>query len=310
MSRAVARTASALLSIGLCAAPSLASAQDRSPWLPPPALEQPVATLPPPGVPRAVAPPPPRSPLPPLLTRPLSLPAGMITLQWGAGFAYSTLASSGFSRTNGGLGLSFDLSAGLGKHLQLDFGTGLRFATLLAADRYGRVFRNEVFQTGNRFVGNPWLKLRYAFLDDGARPFGVGVEVLLQAPVAQASAWSVGLGVPLQISLPPSARLRVESGVFMQFVLSEGSSLRNVLNIPLRVLFGISEGFAVGIVTGVQLGNALRSDVTDPRVQLGLVLRGRVTASVEISGQAMLPAASPSGLDAYGLGLSVTHRVR
>jgi len=309
VSRAVARTAAALLSLGLCAAPSLSSAQDRSPWLPPPALEQPVATLPPPGVPRAVAPPAPRSPLPPLLTRPLSLPAGMVTLQWGAGFAYSTLPDSGFSRTNGGLGISFDLSAGLGKHLQLDFGTGLRFATLLAADRYGRVFRDEVFQTGNRFVGNPWVKLRYSFLDDGSRAFSVGVEALLQAPVAEASAWSVGLGVPLQISLP-SASLRVESGVFMQFVLSEGSSIRNVLNVPVRVLFGVSEGFAVGVVTGMQLGNALRSDVTDPRAQLGLVLRGRVTASVEISGQAMLPAVSPSGLDAYGLGLSVTHRAR
>jgi hypothetical protein len=309
VSRTVVRATSALLSLGLCAAPSLSSAQDRSPWLPPPALEQPVAALPPPGVPRPVALPPPRAPLPPLLTRPLSLPAGMITLQWGAGFAYSSLGSAGFSRTNGGLGLSFDLSAGLGKHLQLDFGTGLRFSTLLAADRYGRVFRDDVFQTGNRFVGNPWLKLRYSFLDDGSRPLSVGVEALLQAPVAEASAWSVGLGVPLQVALP-SARLRVESGVFMQFVLSEGSTTRNVLNIPVRVLLGVSEGFAVGVVTGVQLGNALRSDATDPRVQLGLVLRGRVTASVEISGQAMLPSASPSGLDAYGLGLAVTHRAR
>jgi hypothetical protein len=233
----------------------------------------------------------------------------MITLQWGAGFAYSSLGGVGFVRTNGGLGLSFDLSAGLGKHLQLDFGTGLRFSTLLAADRYGRVFRDDVFQTGNRFVANPWVKLRYAFLDEATQPFGVGVEALLQAPIAEASAWSVGLGVPVQIALP-SARLRVESGVFMQFVLSEGSAIRNVLNIPVRVLLGVSEGFGVGLVTGVQLGNALRSDATDPRVQLGLVLRGRVTASVEISGQAMLPAASPSGLDAYGLGLSLTHRAR
>ncbi len=309
MRRTVVRTTSALLSLGLGAAPIPSFAQDRSPWLPPPALEQPVAPLPPPGVPRAVVPPPPRSPLPPLLTRPLSLPAGMITLQWGAGFAYSSLGGVGFVRTNGGLGLSFDLSAGLGKHLQLDFGTGLRFSTLLAADRYGRVFRDDVFQTGNRFVGNPWVKLRYAFLDDGSRPLGVGVEALLQAPLAEASAWSVGLGVPVQIALP-SARLRVESGVFMQFVLSEGSAIHNVLNIPVRVLLGVSEGFGVGVVTGVQLGNALRSDATDPRVQLGLVLRGRVTASVEISGQAMLPAASPSGLDAYGLGLAVTHRAR
>ena len=126
----VVRLASALLSLGLCAAPLSASAQDRSPWLPPPALEQPVAPLPPPGVARPEARPPPRSPLPPLLTRPLSLPAGVMTLQWGAGFALSEIASGGFSRNNTGLGLSFDLSAGLGKHLQLDFGTGLRLSLI------------------------------------------------------------------------------------------------------------------------------------------------------------------------------------
>ena len=306
------RTTVVRLSSGLalgvaCTLPAAASAQERSPWLPPPPLEQPSRSLPPPGVP--VAAPPARAPLPSLLSRPLSLPAGMVTLQWGAGFAYSAVASSGFRNSNGGLGLSFDLSAGLGKHLQLDFGTGLRFGTLLAADRYGRMFRDDVFQTGNRFIGNPWLKLRYSFLDDGTQPFSVGVEALLQAPIAEASAWSVGLGVPFQVALP-AARLRIESGVFMQFVLSEGSTTRNVLNVPLRVLVGISEGFAVGVVTGVQMGNALRADASDPNVQLGLVLRGRVSASVELSGQWLLPAASPAGLDAYGLGFAVTHRVR
>lgn len=309
MSNTVVRIASLVALAGALALPASARAQDRSPWLPPPALEQSVATLPPPGVPRPVENPPPRSPLPPLLTRTLSLPPGVMTLQWGAGFALSEIASGGFSRNRTGLGLSFDLSAGLGKHLQLDFGTGLRFSTLLAADRYGRVFRDDVFQTGNRFVGNPWVKLRYSFLDDGARPFSFGVEALLQAPVAEASAWSVGVGVPVQLALP-AARLRIESGLFMQLVLSEGSSVRNVLNVPVRVMLGISEGFAVGVVSGVQVGNALRSDATDANVQLGLAVRGRVAASVELSGQWLLPAASPAGVDAYGLGFSVTHRVR
>ncbi|MDO9020154.1 MAG: hypothetical protein Q8S73_17815 [Deltaproteobacteria bacterium] len=282
------------------ALPALCSAQERSPWLPPPSLE-------PPGWQRPAAPPPPPStPLPPLLTRPLSLPAGMLTLQWGAGFAYSELGTGG---DDGGLGASFDLSAGLGKHLQLDFGTGLRFGTLLAADRYGRVFRDDVFQTGNRFVGNPWLKLRYSFLDGPERAFSAGVEALIQAPIAEASAFSVGVGVPVQFVLP-AARLRVEAGLYMQFVLSAGATTRNVLNVPVRVLFGVSEGFAVGLVTGMQMGNAFRADASDANVQLGLVVRGRVSRSVELSGQWMIPAASPHGLDAYGLGFAVTHRAR
>lgn len=302
MRRAVVRSAALAALLSAAALPRAARAQDRSPWLPPPGLApQPAWQRPEP---------PPSRPLPSLLLRPLALPAGTVLLQWGAGFAYSSVSTSGFgSRDNIGLGVSFDLTAGLGRHLQLDFGTGLRFATLLAADRYGRVFREEVFQTGNRFIGNPWLKLRWAFLDGVDRAVRVGVEALLQAPLAEASAWSLGVGLPVQFAIP-DAHLRIESGLFMQFMLSEGSSTRNVLNVPVRVLFGVSEGFAVGLVTGMQMGNAFRDDASAAHVQLGLLLRGRVGASVELSGQALLPAASPSGLDAYGLGFAVTHRVR
>lgn len=302
MSSTVVRTPAALVALLVVPAlPALASAQQRSPWQPPPSLEPPAWQRP-----VVAAPPPPSDPLPPLLTRPLSLPAGILTLQWGAGFAYSEL---GTGRDDGGLGVSFDLSAGLGKHLQLDLGTGLRGGTLLAPDRYGRVFRDDVFQTGNRFVGNPWLKLRYSFLDGPERAFSAGVEGLLQAPIAEASAFSVGVGVPVQFVLS-AARLRVESGLYLQFVLSAGATTRNVLNVPVRVLFGVSEGFAVGLVTGMQMGNAFRGDASDANVQLGLVVRGRVTRSVELSGQWMIPAASPHGLDAYGLGFAVTHRAR
>ena len=305
MSARGVRVVTCVALLGAVALASPADAQTRSPWLPPPPLAAP-SSAPPPEAPPAA---PPSRPLPPLLTRPLALPAGVVALQWGAGFAYSALASGGFGRNNTGFGVSFDLTAGLGRRLQLDFGTGLRLSTLLAADRYGRVYRDDVFQTGNRFVGNPWLKLRYAFLDGAAGPLGVGVEVLLQAPVAEATAWSVGVGVPLQLALP-AARLRVESGVFAQFVLSEGSTVRDVLNVPLRVLVGVSDGFAAGVVTGVQVGNFFRDDTTDANVQLGLVVRGRVGASVELSGQWLLPAAASAGLDAYGLGFAVTHRVR
>jgi hypothetical protein len=307
------RPAALLAALALAALPPAALAQERSPWLPPPALEQPVRPLPPPGVRR-----PPeasvevlsRPSLPPFMQRPVSLPAGMVTLNWGAGFAFSALApSSSFSGNNTGLGLAFDLTAGLGKHLQLDFGTGLRFSTLLAADRYGRVLRDDVFQTGNRFVGNPWVKLRYALVDGAAGAFGVGVEALLQAPFAEASAFSVGLGVPVQWSLP-AWRLRFESGAFMQFVLSDGSTTRNVLNVPLRVLIAGSDTFAFGLVTGVQVGNAFRADAFEPNVQFGVTLRARINAGVELSGQWLVPAISPAGLDAYGLGFAVTHRVR
>ncbi len=101
----------------------------------------------------------------------------------------------------------------------------------------------------------------------------------------------------------------VRRGSFDYYVLL-GSTIRNVLNVPLRVLVAASDSFAVGLVTGVQVGNALRGDVTDANVQFGVALRARVSAAVELSGQWLMPAVSPAGLDAYGIGFAVTHRVR
>ncbi len=245
--------------------------------------------------------------MPSMLTRPLSLPSGMVMLQWG--LAYGTSVVGRTFSDDASIGISLDLSAGLGRGFQIEAGTGVRFGGLIAADRYGRVWRDEVFQTGNRFIGNPWVKLRWSFLDGAERLFCAGAELLLQAPLAEATAWSVGAGVPVQVVLP-GARLRVESGLHAQFVLSDGATLRDVLYVPLRVLFSPFDELSVGVVTGVQVGNVFRDDTTEPRVQFGVVLRYRVGQTAELGAQWMLPAASPFGTDAMGFGLSLTHRAR
>lgn len=297
-----------LIALGcLSLAPLSASAQDRAPWMPPPPLE-PAATPPPPGG-FWPEPPRPRSrfAMPSMLTRPLSTPYGMVLLQWGVAYGTSSIARTFSDRS--GFGLSMDMSAGLGRGFQLDAGTGVRFGDLIAADRYGRVFRDEVFQTGNRFIGNPWVKLRWSFLDGEQRVFRAGVELLVQAPLAERTAWSIAVGVPVAVALPV-ARLRLEGGVFAQFILSEGSTLREVLNVPLRLLWSPFDELGVGVVTGFQVGNAFREDATAPNVQFGLVFRYRVGQSVELGAQWVLPVASPHGTDAMGFGFSVTHRGR
>lgn len=289
---------------GMSLLPLPASAQNAAPWMPPPPLEGPP---PPPG---AAQPEPPRRSsfaMPSMLTRPLSTPYGMVLLQWGVAYGTSSIGRTFSDRS--GFGLSMDVSAGLGRGFQLDAGTGVRLGDQVATDRYGRVWRDEVFQTGNRFVGNPWVKLRWAFLDGEQRVFRAGVELLLQAPLAERTAWSVGVGVPLAVALP-AARLRLESGVFAQFVLSDGSTLREVLNVPLRLLWSPFDELGVGLVTGVQLGNVFREEVLGPNVQFGAVLRYRVGRSVELGAQWVLPVASPHGTDAMGFGFSVTHRGR
>ncbi len=278
-------------------------------WAPPPPLApsevpEPVRVYAPLEVRPAPAP---SHPLPDLLTRPTSLPGGLVTLQWGVGVATSSLGTSFGSNTGGAL--SFDLNAGLGRHFELDAGASLRFNGLLAADRMGRVGRDDVFQTGNRSIGNPWVSLRWSFADGDDRAFNMGVEALWQVPIAQATTWSVGVGLPIRFVLP-RAKLRIETGVTAQFVLSDAADIRDVLAVPVRIYWVPASIFALGVVTGVQFPNVFNGVAADPHMPFGIIARWRALPALEIGVQWTLPTAMPYGTDAQGFGISLTHRAR
>ncbi len=253
----------------------------------------------------------PRS-LPEYTRRPFTLPPGQMVGRIGVGVAGSTSNASGFPTSAFGVGFHLDMQLGLWRSLELTGGLGLRVpddGETLAADRYARVDREEVFQVGTRFIGNPYLRLRYGIMEPSERVAHVGVELTTVLPIASQTVWSIGLGVPVLITVP-AARMRVETGLFWQFMASGSAQVRHVVNIPLRVMFQLGGSVALGAVTGVYAANVGASDVSDPRVPFGVQAAFRLSPGADVLFQWLHPTMSPWGTDAGGIGLSVAGRLR
>ena len=250
--------------------------------------------------------------LPEYTRRSLVLPSGQFVGRIGIGLAGSNTPTGTFIRSAFGAGLHFEGQAGLGRSFELSAGWGLRLPSdgeTLAADRYARVDREEVFQVGSVFIGNPYARLRYGIIDAPDRAVHAGAEVTLVFPLAALTVWSVGFGMPVHLTVS-AAHMRIETGLFWQFILSGNASIWNVLNIPVRVMFQLGSSFALGAVSGVYIANVGAADVSSPRVPLGVQAAIRIAPSTDLLVQWLFPTIAPYGTDYGGLGITVAGRAR
>jgi hypothetical protein len=251
--------------------------------------------------------------IPEYTRRPFTLPAGQFMGRVGFGLAGSSTATTFGGTTSAfGGGLHFEGQAGVWRSLELTSGFGIRIPNdgeTLAADRYARVDREEIFQVGTRFIGNPYVRFRYGILEPSERVAHVGVEATVVFPLARQTVWSLALGVPVVLTVP-AAHMRVETGLFWQFMVSGAPQVRNVLNVPVRVMFQLGGSVALGVVTGLYAANVGADDASDPRVPLGLQAALRISPNTDVLLQWLYPTASPYGTDAGGLGLTVAGRMR
>jgi hypothetical protein len=247
-----------------------------------------------------------QTPVPAVVSRPLVHRAGGLSI-----LAASSVAASRVGGGSGiaGLGMHFAVTAGLGRGFEVDAGFGLRDpgdGSRLAADRYARIDREDVFQVGNRFLGNPYGRVRFALLDRPTLPVHLGLDALLVVPLAERTALSLGVGAPVHLVL--GGRVRVETGLFYQLVLSDTSSLREVLNLPLRVNVRLGEVVTLGLVTGLLAANPGRETAEPVRVPLGLQGLLRVQPRTDLVFQVLYPALAPLGTDALGFGVGLLAR--
>ncbi|MBI5515891.1 MAG: hypothetical protein HY909_19070 [Deltaproteobacteria bacterium] len=247
-----------------------------------------------------------QTPAPAVVSRPMVQRAGGLAV-----LAASSVAASrvGGGRGIAGVGLHLALTVGLGRGFEVDGGLGLRDPSdgaRLAADRYARIDREDVYQVGNRTLGNPYLRARFALLDRPDVPVHVGLDALLVAPLAEQTALSLGVGAPVHLVL--GARVRVESGLFLQVIPSDSSFLRNVVNVPLRVNVRLGAVVTLGLVTGLVAANVGRDTAEPVRIPLGLQGYLRVQPRTDVVFQVLYPALEPFGTDAMGFGVGILAR--
>ncbi len=238
--------------------------------------------------------------------RPLLVQPGRILALYGLGVASSVLGGG----TTSGPGVHAAFQFGVMRGLDVELAGGLRLGEdggTLAADRYARVGREEVYQVGNRTLGNPTVRLRYGLVDGARSGFQLGVELRGVMPLAAQTVFSFGVGVPVAVGW---RALRVESGMFVQWVPSDSATIRNVLNVPWRVWMRVGERVSVGLVGEFTAGNVVSDDATGIRVGLGFAAALRLTEGLRLLGQLYVPTVHPFGTDAAGVGLSFVSTVR
>ncbi len=247
--------------------------------------------------------------LPPYISRPLLLPPGELAVHFGVGLAGSDI-TAGAGPGNLGLGLHAEAVLGLLSHIEIDGGVGLRVpgdGALLAADRYARVGMDDVFQTGNSVLGNPYVRVRVGLIDRPSTPIHLAIEGLTVVPVANATSWAFGLGAPAHFTL--RTWLRIESGVFV-LVLPRGTSeLRNVVSVPVRINFAISDRVVAGLVTGLNAGNLARSDAYPVQIPFGVQGIFRIEPRTDLTFQWLFPTAAPQGVNAAGFGIGLIEQL-
>lgn len=241
-------------------------------------------------------------------TRPLVLPAGHLGLLFGLGFARTALPNA-IGGTAGALGFHIMATLGLGRGFEITAGGGLRLGDPLSPDRFARVGQDNVFQLGNGFFANPYLRARWAFTDDPTKIFHAGVELMGVAPIGQDSAWSVGVGLPMHFVFA-STRLRIETGIFYQRMLSSRVQVSGVIYLPFRVIVHPEDRIFVGLSSGFAAGNPGGENQVSPRVLLGLFAGVRLSPRIDLMAQLALPAVQPYGTDAVGVGIALRTRVR
>jgi len=238
--------------------------------------------------------------------RPLVLQPGRILALYGLGIASSTLGGS----TTSGPGLHLAFQFGVWRGLDVELATGFRLGedgATLAADRYARVGREEIYQVGNRTLGNPTLRLRYGILDRADAAFQLGVELRGVMPVAERTTFSFGVGVPVAVGW---RWLRVESGVYLQWIPSDAATIRNVLNVPWRVWAALGSRVSLGVLGDLTAGNVGLDGATGLRAGLGLGIAVRIREGLRLLGQVYVPTVHPNGGDAAGVGLSFVSTLR
>lgn len=253
----------------------------------------------------AVAPP---ALLPVVAARPLTVGAATIDVLAGAGLA--SRGAAGESRVDTGPGAHFEMAVGLTRRFEVDWGFGLRLpdgGDAVEADRYARVNREAVYLTGTGDLANPYVRARYAVLETtGALRVALGVDVLGVVPLATGTAWSVGAGLPVHVVWRDT--LRLETGAQFQIAISDALPETNVLTLPARVTAQVAPWLALGMVSGVVVGNVGRSNVDGPRVPLGIQGFFRVEGRIDVVAQWLYPEFHPRTTDVVGFGIGIVAR--
>lgn len=186
----------------------------------------------------------------PFVYRGLTLPRGDIALDLGLGYGR---VPNGPNGSISGFGMNLEIAGGVTYDLELGFRTGVRFddgGQTTQADRYGRLFDTETYNTGFDRMANPELRLTWSVARGSVAQLGLEARAYL--PFAERTYFGVMFGLPLSLRL---ANVRFDSGLYVPIIFAEPQT-QTIVSVPLHIWIQASGRFWLGPLLGLRVVNA------------------------------------------------------
>jgi hypothetical protein len=221
------------------------------------------------------------------VNRPLTLPRGQVTLDFGLGL--------GHRGDFNGVGFNLELHAGLTPRLELGIRTGIRAGAdgrITQADYYGRTFETETYGTDGKTVANPELSLRYSLVRGPVAD--VALDTRLYLPT-EGTAVGIMLAVPIALRL--SSTVRLDTGVYVPIIFNSPADA--LASFPAHLWFQLDR-LALGILTGIRVSG-------DVEVPLGVGINYAVSWDADLRFWFLFPDVNRT-TDAFGGGVGLQVR--
>jgi hypothetical protein len=179
--------------------------------------------------------------------RPLTLPPLKFAADAGLGVArYANPLL--LTENKVGAGSNLEAAVGLpflgeiGVRIGPRFGDDGRFAL---ADRFGRLFDTETYNSGLGTIGHPEIRMKGTLLP--LKVFELGTELRVTIPTSDGSRLGTMFGVPMRIHIPGA--MRIDTGVHVPVIYSDPAAW--AVTIPAQLWIQVGDAF-FGPISGVR----------------------------------------------------------
>jgi hypothetical protein len=241
---------------------------------------------------------------PPWVDRNLTLPAGDWAFDFGLGIAHIPPPPPPVHEVTGGV--STEVAVGVTSRVELGLRSALRFGEEpdrgVEADRYGRLFDRQTFDTGSALFANPEFRVTGAIVRESVVELALEGRVVL--PFEAGTAAGVLFGVPVAFHFADILRLDV--GAYTPVVFYNPDTEID-LRLPADLWIQASDRFWLGPMTGVELDRLGRvNEVTN--VSLGFGLGYQLTHALDFKIMFLFPDINHQGGD-FGIGAGIQVRI-
>jgi hypothetical protein len=203
-------------------------------------------------------------------------------------------------------GANVEMAVGVTSRVELGVRTALRFGNPpdrgVEADRYGRLFDRQTFDTAAEVLANPEFRVRGALVRESI--FELALEGRLVLPFEAGTAAGLMFGVPMAAHL--GSIVRLDFGPYIPFVFYDGRTAVD-LSLPLDVWIQASDRLWLGPMTGLDfVGIDNRNSGTN--VSLGFGLGYQITHALDFKAMLLFPEINHEGRD-FGLGAGIQVRI-